>query len=64
MASAIDLSGRCALITGAGQGIGETISAMLSAAGASVLVNDIDHQRRNGGRQVATFWWSRRDGHF
>ena len=45
MASAIDLSGRCALITGAGQGIGATISAMLSAAGASVLVNDIDHQR-------------------
>lgn len=27
MASAIDLSGRCALIAGAGQGIGETISA-------------------------------------
>jgi 3-oxoacyl-[acyl-carrier protein] reductase len=37
-----DLSGRTALVTGAGGGIGAAVSRALSAAGARVLVTDID----------------------
>lgn len=35
------LSGKRALITGSGQGVGEGIARMLAAAGAEVLVNDL-----------------------
>ena len=38
----IDLSGRTALITGAGRGIGRAIAAALATAGASVVINDLD----------------------
>ncbi len=39
------LSGKRALITGAGQGVGEGIARLLAAAGAEVLVNDLFEER-------------------
>ena len=41
----IDLTGSRALITGAGQGVGQTIAAWFAAAGAEVLVNDFVPER-------------------
>jgi len=42
MADAIDLSGKTAVVTGAGRGLGLAYARALAASGAAVVVNDVD----------------------
>ena len=68
--SLFDLSGRCALVTGAGQGLGLGIAQALAAAGASVILNGRSQERlapaaaelRAGGASVATAAFDVTDG--
>ncbi len=57
-----DLSGRIAVVTGGGDGIGKGCCDILSKAGASVVVSDLDFEKaqkvsdeinKNGGRSIA-----------
>ena len=49
-----DLSGRIALVTGAGQGIGEACATALAEAGARVLVTDLDLGRAKAAGEKLT----------
>ncbi len=44
IAELFDLSGKCAIVTGAGRGIGQAISLRLAEAGAKVVATDLDQE--------------------
>lgn len=42
MSTATDLSGKTAIVTGAGQGLGEAVARVLASRGASVVLTDVN----------------------
>jgi len=48
MNNLFDISGKVALVTGSGQGIGFTLATGLAKAGCTVILNDIIEDRLNG----------------
>ena len=56
--TALDLTGRTALVTGGAQGLGEGMAQALAAAGARVVVADLQDDLGGEGRRLA-----RGDGH-
>ena len=55
MSITIDLSGECALVTGAGAGIGAEIARLLARAGAHVAVHDIRETDTVSGQDYRSF---------
>jgi NAD(P)-dependent dehydrogenase (short-subunit alcohol dehydrogenase family) len=47
----MDISGKVAIVTGSGQGLGLAYASALSAAGAAVVVNDVDEERAGAAAQ-------------
>ncbi|HEU4895260.1 MAG TPA: SDR family NAD(P)-dependent oxidoreductase, partial [Acidimicrobiia bacterium] len=47
----MDISGKVAIVTGSGQGLGLAYASALSAAGAAVVVNDVDDERAGAAAQ-------------
>ena len=52
-ADLFDLTDKVAVITGGAGGIGVVYAEALAEAGASVVVADVDHRRRDEGRRGA-----------